>query len=53
MQEHMESITLDHVTLDIVCDIVVTFERMKELQCMKISDPQEVRHLYTSVCIIS
>ena len=52
-QQHLESITLEGVTLDVVCDVVVNFEHMKELQCTRISDPQEVWLLYTCVCIIS
>ena len=41
-QQHLKSVTLNSVTLDVVCDVVVNFEHMKELQCMAISDPQEV-----------
>ena len=52
-QQHLKNITLEGVTLDVLCDVVVNFEHMKELQCMRISDPQEVWLLYTSVCIIS
>ena len=52
-QQHLKNITLERVTLDAMCDAVVNFEHMKELQCMEISDPQEVWILYTSVRIIS
>ena len=52
-QQHLKNITLEGVTLDVVCDVVANFEHMKELQCMGISDPQEVWLLYTCVCIIS
>ena len=52
-QQHMESITWEGVTLDVVCDVVVNFEHMQELQCTKISEPEEVWLLYTCVCIIS
>ena len=51
-QQHLKNIMLERVTLDAVCD-VVNFEHMKELQCMGISDPQEVWLLYTCVCIIT
>ena len=50
--QHLKNIMLEHVTLDVVCD-VVNFEHMKELQCMRISDPQKVWLLYTCACIIS
>ena len=46
-QQHLESITLEGVTLDVVCDVVTNFEHMKKLQCMRISDPQEVWLLFT------
>ena len=52
-QQHLKNITLKRVTLDVVCDVVVNFEHMKEIQCMSISDPQEVWLLYACVCIIS
>ena len=52
-QQHLESITLEGVTLDAVCDVVVNFEHMQELQCTKISEPQEVWPVYKCVCIIS
>ena len=51
-QQHLKNIMLERVTLDAVCD-VVNFEHMKELQCMRISDPQEVWLLYACVCIIT
>ena len=50
-QPHLKNITLERVTLDAMCDVVVNFEHMKELQCMSISNPQEVWLLYTCVCI--
>ena len=49
-QQHLESITLNRVTLDVVCDVMEIFEHMKELQCM-ISDPQEVWLLYSYMCM--
>ena len=49
-QPHLKNITLEGVTLDVVCDVVVNFEHMMEFQCMRISDPQEVWLLYTCVC---
>ena len=52
-QQHLKNITLEGVTLDVVCDVVVNFEHMKELQCTGISPPQEVWLLYTWVCIIT
>ena len=52
-QQHLESLTLNHVALDVLCDVVEVSEHMKEIQCMEISHPQEVWLLYTSVCIIS
>ena len=52
-QQHMESIMLEGVTLDVVCDVVVNFEHMQELQCTKISEPEEVGPVYICVCIIS
>ena len=51
-QQHLKNIMLEHVTLDVVCD-VVNFEHMKKLQCMRIPEPLEVWLLYTCVCIIS
>ena len=51
-EQHLKNIMLERVTLDAVCG-VVKFEHMKELQCMGISDPQEVWLLYACVCIIS
>ena len=50
-QQHLKSITLNRVTLDIVCDVVEIFEHMKELQCMEICDPQEVWLLYSYMCV--
>ena len=50
-QQHLESITLNRVTLDVVCDVVEIFEHMKELQCMKVSDSQEVWLLYSYMCV--
>ena len=50
-QQHLKSITLNRVTLDVVCDVVEIFEHMKELQCMKISDSQEVWLLYSYMCM--
>ena len=50
-QQHLESITLNRVTLDVVCDVVEIFEHMKELQCIGISDPQEVWLLYSYMCM--
>ena len=50
-QQHLKSITLNRVTLDVVCDVVEISEHMKELQCMEISDPQEVWLLYSYMCM--
>ena len=50
-QQHLKSITLKRVTLDVVCDVVASFEHMKELQCMKITEPQEVWLLYSYMCM--
>ena len=50
-QQHWKSITLNRVTLDVVCDVVVNFEHLKELQCMEISEPQEVWLLYSYICM--
>ena len=52
-QQHLEGITLYCVRLDVLCDVVESFEHMKELQCTYMFDPQEVWLLYaTCVCII-
>ena len=51
-EQHLKNIMMEHVTLDVVCD-VVNFEHMKELQCNGIYDPQEVWLRYTCVCVIS
>ena len=45
-QENIENVTLSLVQLDVMCDVVEFFEHVKELQCMSISDPQEVSLLY-------
>ena len=45
-QGNIEDVTLNWVQLDVMCDVVEIFEHMKELQCMGISDPQEVSLLY-------
>ena len=50
-QQHLKSITLNPVTLDVVCDVGEIFEHMKELRCMEISDPQEVWLLYSYMCV--
>ena len=50
-QQHLESMTLSYVRLDVVCNIVEIFEHMKELQCTGISDPQEVWLLYCYMCV--
>ena len=50
-QQHLKSITLNPVTLDVVCSVVEIFEHMKELQCIEISDPQEVWLLYNYMCM--
>ena len=41
-KENIENVTLNWVQLDVLCDVVEIFEHVKELQCMNISDPQEV-----------
>ena len=46
MQDNIGNVTLSWVQLDVMCDVVEIFEHVKELQCMKISDPQEVSLLY-------
>ena len=48
-QEHVENITLEHVSLDVVCDVVEIFEHTKEIQCTCITDPQEVWLLYAAM----
>ena len=50
-EQHLKSITLNRVRLDVVCDVVEIFEHMKELQCIEISDPQEVWLLYSYMCV--
>ena len=50
-QQHLESMTLYRVRLDVLCDVVEIFEHMKELQCTKISDPQQVWLLYSYMCV--
>ena len=45
-QENIRNVTLYHVRLDVMCDVVEICEHVKELQCMNISDPQEVSLLY-------
>ena len=45
-QEPILNVTLSWVQLDVMCDVVEIFEHVNELQCMKISDPQEVSLLY-------
>ena len=50
-QQPLKNITLKGVTLDVVCDVVVNFEHMKELQCVDISEPQEVWLLYIYMCM--
>ena len=42
MQTSLERVTLDEVPLDVVCDVVVIFEHVKELKCTDIKDPQQV-----------
>ena len=53
MRECTERITLNLSPLDVVCDIVEIFEHIKELQCMRISNPLKVWLLCACVCIIS
>ena len=48
-QEHVKNITLERVSLDVVCDVVEIFEHAKEIQCIHISDPQEVWLLYAAM----
>ena len=48
-QEHMENITMERASLDVVCDVLVIFEHAKEIQCTRISDPQEVWLLYAAI----
>ena len=48
-QEHVKNITLERVSLDVVCDVVEIFEHAKEIQCTHISDPQEVWLLYAAM----
>ena len=45
-QENIGNVTLNRVQLDVMCHVVEIFEHVKELQCMNISDPQEVLLLY-------
>ena len=45
----MENITLNCVSLDVVCDVVEIFEHAKEIQCTHFSDPQEVWLLYAAM----
>ena len=45
----MENITLNPVSLDIVCDVVEIFEHVKEIQCSNMCDPQEVWLLYAAM----
>ena len=52
-QEFRESIFLDPVPLDVVCDVVRIFEHVKELQCTGITNPLEVCQLYASLCALS
>ena len=48
-QEHMKNITMQSVPLDVVCDVLEIFEHAKEIQCTRISDPQEVWLLYAAM----
>ena len=52
-QECMESISLERVPLDVVCDVVRIFEHVKELQCTDITNPLEVCQPYASLCALS
>ena len=52
-QEFRESISLNPVPLDVVCDVVRIFEHVKELQCINITNPLEVCQLYASLCALS
>ena len=54
-QEFKESIFFERVPLDIVCNVVGIFERVKELriQCVDITNPLEVCQLYASLCALS
>ena len=42
VQRSIESVSLDQVPLDLVCDVVRFFEHVKELQCQYIKAPQQV-----------
>ena len=39
---HVKRVTLGHVPLDLVCDVVKLFEDVEELNCQSIMDPQQV-----------
>ena len=39
---HVKRITLGHVPLDVVCDVVKLFEHVEELTCQSITAAQEV-----------
>ena len=45
-QENIGNVTLNWIQLDVMCDVMEIFVHVKELQCMNISDPQEVSLLY-------
>ena len=49
-QEHVKNIMLNPVPLDVVCDVLEISEHAKEIQCTRISDPQEVWLLYAAIC---
>ena len=43
MPRHVKRVTLGHVPLDLVCDVVKLFEHVEDLRCVDIKGPQQVR----------
>ena len=42
VHKSIERVTLRHVPLEVVCDVVTFFESVKEMTCVYIKDPQQV-----------
>ena len=42
MHRNIARVTLIHVPLDVVCDVMTFFESVEEVTCMDIRDPQQV-----------
>ena len=42
MHRNIARVTLMHVPLDVVCDVMTFFDSVEEVTCMDIRDPQQV-----------